>query len=184
MQKLFLIFSAALIGAFTTTAGAYTPQDQATITITPAKDWTAVPNILSNETNTLKYEKRVPKMPNATLTKRQETKAAHNDPNILINQMGDILKKGLTSKGCEVGLPMLEPQVSDEFKVWVQVYQCKQVKLTGLQYYIDADPQLVYLLTYTSNDYPFTAESRDKAEKEVRSMIQVCYNGKACTPVQ
>jgi hypothetical protein len=186
MQIRSMILSTLFMGFMCTSpASAYTPADMATVTLTPGPEWISAANVLgADDSNTMKYEKKTGKIQIETLSKRQEKKPVHANSGALVAQMGDLLTKGLKTKGCESGMPMLEPQTGDNFKVWVQVFQCNKVKLEGLQYYVDADPQNIYLYTYTNNDYPFTPETKAAAEKEVKSLIQVCYNGKDCVGLQ
>jgi hypothetical protein len=55
--------------------------------------------------------------------------------------------------------------------------------LTGIQYYIDADPKNIYLITYTNTQYPFTGTSRKAAETLIKSAMKICYQDQ-CFAVQ
>jgi hypothetical protein len=208
MRKIFyiLLFCSAFCGA--TTGFAFDAKDKATVTLTLGPAWKLTPNFLADPTKTSQYEKvtDIPSPaagqksiliklndkkspPPATqtiqsITQRVDPKPAHVATEDFINQMAQILTKGLSSKGCETGAPLNEPQVGDNFRVWVQVFQCEKSSLTGLQFYIDADPQNIYLITYTDTEYPFTLASRAAIEKEIKSALKICYQTGQCFPVQ
>jgi hypothetical protein len=205
-----LIFR-SLIGAVFFAAApafAFAPHDQATVTLTLDPSWTTIADVLEDDPSTVKYQKITPVSPaelkiiqaqpkpsgrNAppppateyiqTLSQRTQAKPIHVPTTDFINQMAQILAGGLKSKGCQVGVPFPEQQSGDRFHVWAQVFQCQKVQLTGIQYYIDADPQNIYLITYTNTQYPFTGESRKAAETLIKSALKICYQDQ-CYAVQ
>ena len=107
------------------------------------------------------------------------------ETDVLIKQMGKSFTEDFQHKGCESGPPLPVPQASDMFRVWVQIFQCQKTKNVGLQFYIDADPASIYLVTYSDTSYPFTIESRDAAEALIKGAVSVCYkDGKDCYPLK
>jgi hypothetical protein len=118
-----------------------------------------------------------------SLSQRVEAKPVHVAPEDFVMQMGNILSQGLSGKGCETGAPYSVPQNSSSYKMWIQVFQCQKSQLTGLQFYIDADPQNIYLITYTNTQYPFTGESRANTVELIKSALKICY-GTTCYDVQ
>jgi hypothetical protein len=120
-----------------------------------------------------------------SVTKSLIAKPEAIETNVLIGKIGTSFTQGFLRKGCESGPPIPVPQKTDMFRAWLQVFQCQKTKGTGLQFYIDADPTSIYLVTYTDTHYPFTIESRDAAEATIKNAITVCYqSGKNCLQLQ
>jgi hypothetical protein len=210
MLKPFFRFHSVLISALIFVAGqayAYAPTDVATVTLAPDASWKVVANVMQDDPNTVTYQKITPLSPaelksvlalpkphgrNApppateiieTLSQRSQPIPIHVASTDFIKQMAQILSSGLTSKGCLVGVPFAEPQSNGRFTLMAQVFQCQKSQLTGIQYYIDADPKNIYLMTYTNTQYPFTGESRKAAEGQIKSAMKICYQDQ-CYPVQ
>jgi hypothetical protein len=202
--RIFTLFSLLSAGV----ANAYGPQDVAAVSLSLPPDWQLVANILSDPSTTIKYQKITkltitpdiartmmqkptnkkgeglpPSERIETISQRVEAKPVHVEGEAFVMQMGDILSKGLSAKGCETGVPYSVPESGSNFKVWIQVFQCQKSTLTGLQFYIDADPQNIYLITYTDTQYPFTGDSRSNTEDMIKSALKICY-GTTCSSVQ
>jgi hypothetical protein len=112
-----------------------------------------------------------------SLTRTQVQKPPNIETDVLLKQMGAMFTSGVRGKGCESGLMTQEKETGDQFRAWIQIFQCQKSKQTGLQYTIDADPQTLYLLTYSDTHYPFTVETRDAAEAMIKGAVTICYHG-------
>jgi hypothetical protein len=114
------------------------------------------------------------------LVEAEMTKKKGLDPNAVITEMTNQVNKQALTQHCDAQDVEVVPQDNGQFKVWRQTFQCKASQSGIIQLYIDADPDTMYLFTYTSPHYPFTSELRDTANQLLKNSIQVCYKGKSC----
>lgn len=177
----FIIGLIAGINIASSSANAYTILDHADVTVKLPSDWTLVDIARNPEAIITNYAK------NARDSQREESfveaqvKKTNNDPTATVKEISDRLKKQARDQQCEVEDATPLPQDnSAAFKMWSQTFQCKLSKSGIIQYYLDADPTILYLFTYTTPNYPFTSALRDKANNLIKSSIYVCYKGKNC----
>jgi hypothetical protein len=162
-------------------ANAYTIIDQADLNLNLAPGWKLIDISRSTDLVVTNYTKKASGSdPEESIIEAQMTKDVNKDPVIAIREMMDRINKQALAQHCQALETTNPPQEKNKFQVWSQTFQCKPSVSGIIQYYVDIDPETMYIFTYTSPHYPFTQEMRDKANQLLKASIEVCYKGQAC----
>jgi hypothetical protein len=162
-------------------ANAYTIIDQADLNLNLAPGWKLIDISRSPDLVVTNYTKNAQGSdPEESLIEAQITKDINKDVHAVIQEMMDRINKQALAQHCQALETTTVPQENNKFQVWTQTFQCKPSVSGIIQYYVDIDPQTMYIFTYTSPHYPFTQEMRDKANQLLKASIEVCYKGRAC----
>jgi hypothetical protein len=159
--------SALLIALFcSASANAYSILDQSTLDLNLPPGWSLLDITRNPGMIITNYTKKIPLTDLAeSLVEAEITKQKNQDPNAVIAEMMNQVNKQALAQHCEALDVEAVPQNNGQFKVWRQTFQCKRSKSGIIQIYIDADPQTMFLFTYTSPYYPFTTEMRNTADQ-------------------
>ena len=184
LYKTILVCVFFILGSLATTAEAYTPLDNAVVTVVLPAGWKMSGITRKDTIIATNYTKSISKDVSDNIAEVQFARDPARHPIHLVQEMSKRIEAQVLVQHCEAD-PLKETVVPSKlFNAWTQVIQCKRSQSGIIQLYMDTDSKNLYLFTYTVTGYPFTPAMRKEAMDLLSSSIQVCYKQTPCYSFQ